>query len=378
MVSSPPSIRPCVKSHQKGIRESTVQGTIEENKMSTETMVKKKTYNVAVVGATGAVGLEMIRMLEDRKFPVESLKLFASERSQGRSLPFKKNQVAVEPLKADLIKDIDIAIFSAGATISKQFAPLFADRGIFVIDNSSAWRMEPSIPLVVPEVNPHVLSKNTKIIANPNCSTIQMVVALKPIQDSVGIKAVRVATYQSVSGAGGKGIQDLERQTKAWSSGAQIPPPQKIIHQIAFNLVPQIDVFTDNGYTKEEMKMMNETQKIMEAPDILVSATCVRVPVFRSHSEAVWVETKKPISVKAVRSLLEKAPGVVLLDEPEKSIYPMPINAEAQQMTFVGRIRKDLASDNGISFWVVSDNLLKGAALNAVQIAEVLVSKGIV
>lgn len=341
-------------------------------------MAKKKTFNVAVVGATGAVGMEMIRMLEDRKFPVKDIRLFASERSQGKSLSFNNKPVKVEPLKPDLIKNIDIAIFSAGATISKEFAPLFAERGIFVIDNSSAWRMDPSIPLVVPEVNPHILSKEKKIIANPNCSTIQMVVALKPIHDAVGLQTVRVATYQAVSGAGGKGIQDLEQQVKAWASGSKIPAPQKIVHQIAFNLVPQIDVFTENGYTKEEMKMVNETQKIMEAPEIKVSATCVRVPVFRSHSEAVWIETKKPLSVDEARKLLSNAPGLVLQDEPEKSVYPMPLHAEAQQTTYVGRIRKDLISPNGLSFWVVSDNLLKGAALNAVEIAEYLVKKDLV
>lgn len=341
-------------------------------------MVKNKTFNVAVVGATGAVGLEMIRMLEDRKFPVKDIRLFASERSSGKSLLFNKKSVQVEPLRSDLVKNIDIAIFSAGATISKEFAPVFAERGIFVIDNSSAWRMDPHIPLVVPEVNPHVLNKDKKIIANPNCSTIQMVVALKPIHDAVGVQSIRVATYQAVSGAGGKGIQDLENQAKAWAAGSVIPAPQKIVHQIAFNLVPQIDVFTDNGYTKEEMKMVNETQKIMESPDMKVSATCVRVPVFRSHSEAIWIETKKHISVQEVRRLLSSAPGLVLQDEPLKSIYPMPLHAEGQQTTYVGRIREDLITPNGLSFWVVSDNLLKGAALNAVEIAEYLVKNNLV
>lgn len=342
------------------------------------TLQAKKTYNVAVVGATGAVGQEMIRMLQDRKFPIKSLRLFASERSAGKSLTFKGKKIKVEALKADLVKNIDVAVFSAGATISKEFAPLFAERGIFVIDNSSAWRMDPEIPLVVPEVNPHVLTKDKKIIANPNCSTIQMVVALKPIHDEVGIEKIRVATYQAVSGAGHKGIVDLEDQAKAWAMGKKIPQPKKIPHQIAFNLVPQIDVFTDNGYTKEEMKMANETRKIMEAPQISLSATCVRVPVFRSHSEAVWIETRKPISVAEVQKLLSSAPGVVLQDTPEKGVYPMPLPASGQQMTFVGRIRKDLATPNGITLWVVSDNLLKGAALNAVQIAEVLVQKGLI
>lgn len=346
--------------------------------MSTKVAAAKKTYNVAVVGATGAVGMEMILMLQNRKFPVKTLRLLASERSAGKSLKFNDKQVKVEALTPEAIKDLDIAIFSAGATISKQFAPLFAEKGIFVIDNSSAWRMDKEIPLVVPEVNPGALSKDKKIIANPNCSTIQMVVALKPIHDAVGITAVRVATYQAVSGAGGKGIAELEKQTHAWSKGEKVPAPEKMAHQIAFNLIPQIDVFTDNGYTKEEMKMVNETQKIMEAPEIKVSATCVRVPVFRSHSEAVWIETKKPISLEEVRRLWSKAPGLVLQDEPQKSVYPMPLHAEGQQTTYVGRLRQDLISPLGLSFWVVSDNLLKGAALNAVEIAEVLVEKDLV
>ncbi len=346
--------------------------------MSIGMAAQKKTFNVAVVGATGAVGREMIRMLEDRKFPIKTLRLFASEKSRGKSLKFNGNDVIVEMLRNDLFSGLDVAIFSAGATVSKEFAPIFAQKGIFVIDNSSAWRMDPEIPLVVPEVNPHVLNRDKKIIANPNCSTIQMVVALKPIHDAVKIKSIRVATYQAVSGAGAKGIQDLEDQSRAWANGKDIPKPQKIVHQIAFNLVPQIDVFTENGYTKEEMKMVNETHKIMESPDIRVSATCVRVPVFRSHSEALWIETEQPISVLQAQDLLKKAPGVVLQDEPEKSVYPMPLPAEAQQVTYVGRIRQDLATPNGLSLWVVSDNLLKGAALNAVEIAELLVKKGII
>lgn len=346
--------------------------------MATALGAQKKTFNVAVVGATGAVGLEMVQMLERRKFPVKSLRLFASERSAGKSLSYNNQPVSVEALKADAIKDIDIALFSAGATISREFAPLFADKGIFVIDNSSAWRMEPNIPLTVPEVNPDSVRADTKIIANPNCSTIQMVVCLKPLHDAAHLEAVRVATYQSVSGAGQKGIEDLEVESKAWAAGSPIPAPKKMAHQIAFNLIPQIDVFTDNGYTKEEMKMVNETQKIMGLPEVRVSATCVRVPVFRSHSEAIWIETRRPVSVAQARELLSKAPGVVLQDDPEKGVYPMPLAAEGQQTTFVGRIRQDLASQKGLSFWVVSDNLLKGAALNAVQIAELLVEKGLV
>ncbi len=338
----------------------------------------KKMFRVAVVGATGAVGREMVKMLEERNFPVEKLRLFASHNSAGKTIIFKGHDVTVEALEPKAISNLDIALFSAGGTISKEYAPLFAAKGIFVIDNSSVWRMESGIPLVVPEVNPQDLKKDRKIIANPNCSTIQMVVALKPLHDAAKIKTIRVATYQSVSGAGQKGIQDLEAQTKAWAQGAPIPPPQKIAHQIAFNLVPQIDVFEDNGFTKEEMKMVHETRKIMGAPDIMISASCIRVPVFRSHSEAIWIETEKPLSADQARSLLEKAPGVILVDDPKAGKYPMPINSEGRGETFVGRIRQDIVSPNGLALWVVSDNLLKGAALNAVQIAEVLVQKKLV
>ncbi len=340
--------------------------------------VKSKTYNVAVVGATGAVGLEMIRMLEQRKFPVNTLRLFASERSHGKSLKFKGKAVSVKTLDSKSFSGITVAVFSAGATISKEYAPRFAERGIFVVDNSSAWRMDPEIPLVVPEVNAHALEADKKIIANPKCSTIQMVMALKPIHDAARIKSIHVATYQSVSGAGGKGIQELEEQSRAWANGRQIPPSKKIPHQIAFNLVPQIDVFAEEGYTKEEWKMVNETRKILESPTIKVSATCVRVPVFRGHSEAVWIEMEKPISVQRVRELLAEAPGVVLVDEPLKSQYPMPLTASGRGETFVGRIRQDLASDNGLAMWIVSDNLLKGAALNAIQIVELLAKKGFI
>jgi len=345
--------------------------------METTVMSKKKTYNVAVVGATGVVGIEMIRMLETRHFPINRLRLFASERSKGKKQNFKNKPINVEVLDSELISGLDVAVFSAGAAVSKEFAPIFARKGIFVIDNSSAWRMDPDIPLVVPEVNPDDLSRDKKIIANPNCSTIQMVVALKPIHDAFRIQRVRVATYQSVSGAGSKGIQDLEQQLKAWAQGKPIPNPKKIPHQIALNLVPHIDPFNDNGYTKEEMKMVDETQKIMGDRNIKVSAICVRVPVFRSHSEAVWVETERPFTMEQIFKLLRNAPGVVVQDDIKKAIYPMPLQAEGLSDTFVGRIRKDLTCDNGISFWVVSDNLLKGAALNAVQIAELLVQKNI-
>jgi len=345
---------------------------------STAVASNKKTYNVGVVGATGAVGMEMIRMLEHRKFPIKELHLFASERSAGKSLPFSNQAISIKKLDNQSIPSIDVAIFSAGATISKQFAPLFAAKGAFVIDNSSAWRMETEIPLVVPEVNPHHLSKDKKIIANPNCSTIQMVVALKPLHDAAHIKSVRVATYQAVSGAGSKGIHDLENQSRSWANGSKNSIPEKFPYPIAFNLIPQIDSFVDNGYTKEEMKMVNETRKIMELPNLPLSATCVRVPVFRSHSEAVWIETERALSVEQAKAILAKAPGITLEDDPQKSIYPMPLNAAEKQSTFVGRIRQDLASQRGLSLWIVSDNLLKGAALNAVEIAELLIKQGLI
>ncbi|MCL2144520.1 MAG: aspartate-semialdehyde dehydrogenase [Endomicrobia bacterium] len=338
-----------------------------------------KRYKVAVAGATGAVGNEMIKMLESRKFPVESIKLLASERSVGKKLIYDGKEIEVELLTKDGGKGVDIALFSAGATVSKEFAPSFAADGCFVIDNSSAWRMEKDIPLVVPEVNPHDLKKDKKLIANPNCSTIQMVVALKPLHDAAKIKRVIVSTYQSVSGAGQRGIDELTAQAKAWAEDKEIPAPNKFQYQIAFNLIPQIDVFTDNGYTKEEMKMTNETKKIMGDDSIEVSATCIRVPVFRSHSENVWIETEKPLSAAQAKELFVKADGIQLLDEPESKKYPMPLFAEGMQTTYVGRIRQDISTKaNGLTFWIVSDNLLKGAALNAVQIAETLVKNEIV
>ena len=337
-----------------------------------------KQYNVAVVGATGAVGQEMMKMLESRNFPVKSLRLLASERSAGKKLTFRGKEITVELLTPASAKGLDVALFSAGATVSREFAPFFAAENCFVIDNSSAWRMEPDIPLVVPEVNPGDLSADKKIIANPNCSTIQMVVALKPLHDAARIKRVVVSTYQSVSGAGGRGMEELKAQTLAWAKGEPVPAANKFQYQIAFNLIPQIDVFVDNGYTKEEMKMVNETQKIMGDKNIRVSATCVRVPVFRSHSETVWIETEKKLSAEQARQLLTGAPGLEVVDEPAARKYPLPLAAENQQVTYVGRIREDISTENGLTFWVVSDNLLKGAALNAVQIAESLIYKKII
>ncbi|MDR2191896.1 MAG: aspartate-semialdehyde dehydrogenase [Endomicrobium sp.] len=339
-----------------------------------------KQFKVAVVGATGAVGREMIKMLESRKFPVESIKFLASERSAGKTLTFNGKEYPVDVLTKDGGKGVDIALYSAGASVSKEFAPYFAADGCFVIDNSSAWRMDKEIPLVVPEVNPDDLKKDKKLIANPNCSTIQMVAALKPLHNYAKIERVIVSTYQAVSGAGQKGISELEEQSKAWAEGKNMPAASKFQYQIAFNLIPQIDVFADDDYTKEELKMTNETKKIMGDDSILVSATCVRVPVFRSHSESVWIETQKELTPQKAKELLSKAEGIEVIDDIANKKYPMPLCAQDKQITFVGRIRKDISNPTGkgLTFWVVSDNLLKGAALNAVQIAEKLVELQIV
>jgi aspartate-semialdehyde dehydrogenase len=341
-------------------------------------MEMKDKYKVAVVGATGAVGVEMVKMLEARNFPVEEIKLLASQKSVGKKVMFNGKETAVQLLTKDSGKNFDIALFSAGATVSKEYAPSFVKDGCFVIDNSSAWRMDDSVPLVVPEVNPEALSKDKKLIANPNCSTIQMTAALKPLHDAAKIKRVIVSTYQSVSGAGQKGINELTEQIKLWAKGEPVGDPEKFQYQLAFNLIPHIDVFCDNGYTKEEMKMVNETKKIMD-PNIEVSATCVRVPVFRAHSESVWVETQEHLSVEKAREILAAAPGIELIDDNANNKYPMPLFAEGRQITHVGRLRRDISTDkNALVFWVVSDNLLKGAALNAVEIAEKLIERNLV
>lgn len=342
-------------------------------------MEKNKQYNLAVVGATGAVGREMIKMLEIRQFPVKSIKFFASSHSVGKKLKFNNKEIRVELLDKNSGQDIDIALFSAGAKISKIFAPYFVSKNCYVIDNSSAWRMDSNVPLIVPEVNSNFLNKKNKLIANPNCSTIQMVVVLKPIYDITKIKRVIVSTYQAVSGAGQTGIKELSEQINAWSNGKKLVN-DKFQYQIAFNLIPHIDVFTDNGYTKEEMKMVNETKKILNDDNIQISATCVRVPVFRAHSESVWIETEKNLDLKQIKNVLSKSVGVCLIDNPKLNKYPMPIIAENKQNTFVGRLRKDISinKNNALTFWIVSDNLLKGAALNAVQIAEKLVSMNLV
>ncbi len=336
-------------------------------------------YRVAIVGATGEVGRAFLKVLEERDFPVEELLLFASEKSEGMELTFKGEKVKVQALnKRDSFSGIDIALFSAGSSISKEYAPKFAQEGAVVIDNSSAWRMDPEVPLVVPEVNPEDVKEHKGIIANPNCSTIQMLVALKPIYDAVGISHIVVSTYQSVSGAGAKAIRELQEQVKAWCENREIPGAKALPKRIAFNVVPQIDVFTENGYTKEEMKMFNETRKILHDLDIKVSATCVRVPVFYGHSEAISVKLRKDLSPEEAKEILKRAKGVVLVDDPQKGEYPLAIDVAGRDEVFVGRIRKDLVFEPGLSLWVVADNIRKGAATNAVQIAELLVQHALV
>ncbi len=336
--------------------------------------MKKEKYNVAVVGATGAVGNVMLEVLEERKFPVDKLRLLASERSLGSTLKFKGKDVPTEVLDANSFKGIDIALFSAGGTISEKFAPIAAEAGAVVIDNTSAFRMHPEVPLVVPEVNPEAIKDHVKrrIIANPNCSTIQMVVALKPIHDAAKIRRIVVSTYQSTSGAGKRAMDELAEQTRALFSGQEITK-KKFPHRIAFNCLPHIDVFLDNGYTKEEMKMVNETKKILGEDSLTVTATCVRVPVFFGHSESVNVETEKKLSAREARHILEKAPGVKVVDDPAHNRYPMAIDAAGKDEVYVGRIRDDESVENGLNLWIVSDNIRKGAATNAIQIAEILI-----
>ncbi len=335
-----------------------------------------KQFNVAVVGATGAVGNEMVETLEHRKFPVKNLRLLASERSLGVALDYKGQEIPVEVLNKDSFKGVDIGLFSAGGSVSEKYAPIAAAAGCVVIDNTNAWRMDPDVPLVVPEVNAHAIAryKKTGIIANPNCSTIQMVVVLKPLHDAATITRVVVSTYQAVSGTGKKAIAELESQVRALFNHQPIEA-KVYAHQIAFNCLPHIDVFLENGYTKEEMKMVNETKKIMEDDSIQVTATTVRVPVFFGHSESVNVEFKKELTPEKARQLLKKAPGVTVVDNPAKNQYPLAIYAAGKDDTFVGRIRKDESVKYGLNLWVVADNIRKGAALNAVQIAEILGEK---
>ena len=332
---------------------------------------------IAIVGASGAVGQEFLRVLDERNFPVDDLVLFGSQRSAGRTYNFKARDYEVKLLQHnDDFKGIDIAFVSAGGGTSLEFAETITKHGAVMIDNSSAFRMEEDVPLIVPEVNAaDALVRPRGIIANPNCTTIQMVVALKAIEGLSHIRRVRVATYQAASGAGAAAMEELLDQTRQTLDGEEVWPV-KFPYQLAFNLIPQIDVFTDNGYTKEEMKMYNETRKIMHS-DIKVSATCVRVPALRAHSEAIWVETERPVSVEEARDAFAKADGVVLEDCPAKKKYPMPLFVAGEDPVYVGRIRKDLTDDCGLSFWLVGDQIKKGAALNAVQIAEYLIAKGL-
>lgn len=331
-----------------------------------------KLYNVAIVGATGAVGEEMRTVLEQRNFPVGKLRLLASARSAGKRFSFNGEEVPAEELTKNSFKDIDIALFSAGASISKEFAPAAVGAGAVVVDNSSAFRMEAGVPLVVPEVNPDDIKKHRGIIANPNCTTIIMLVALKPLYDYSRIKRVVVSTYQSASGAGAKGMDELLSQTRAYANEEDIKV-EFFAYQLLLNLIPHIDVFQDNAYTKEEMKMLNETRKIMGDPEIAVSPTCVRIPVVRAHSESINIETEKKITPEKARELFAAAPGLQVIDDPSNKKYPMPLFVAGEDDCFVGRIREDLSLENGLNFWVVGDQIRKGAALNAVQIAEELV-----
>lgn len=329
--------------------------------------------NVAIVGTSGAVGQELLRVLEERNFPLDELHLFGSSRSAGTTYIFKGKKITVKELQHnDDFKDIDIAFVSAGGGTSLEYAETITKHGTIMIDNSSAFRMEENVPLVVPEVNAEdALNTPRGIIANPNCTTAQLVVALKAIEDITHIKKVHIATYQAASGAGAAAMQELEKQYTQLANGEQ-PTISKFAYQLAYNLIPQVDVFTDNGYTKEEMKMFNETRKIMHS-NIEVSATCVRVPVMRAHSEAIWIETERPVSLEEARTAFSSAKGVVVIDNPANKEYPMPLDLSGKDPVYVGRIRKDLTNENGLTFWTVSDQIRKGAALNAVQIAEYLI-----
>ena len=325
-------------------------------------------YNLAIVGVTGMVGRKFLEVLEEKQLPIENYYMFASARSAGKVINFMGKDYVVEELTPTCFdgKDIDIALFSAGASVSKTYAPIAVDKGIVVVDNSSAWRMEPDVPLVVPEVNPEEILNHKGIIANPNCSTIQAVVALKPLYDKYGIKRIVYSTYQAVSGAGVAGYNDLE-------NGIKGEAPKKFPHPIFSNCIPHIDSFLDNGYTKEEMKMIEETKKILKDNSLRITATTVRVPVFNGHSESINVELKKEFDLDELKNLLANAPGVEVIDDPTNNQYPMPINSNGKDQVFVGRIRRDESVDNGVNLWVVADNIRKGAATNTVQIAEKLV-----
>ena len=331
-----------------------------------------KKYNVAIVGATGLVGRTFLKVLKERNFPVEKLYLYASARSAGKTVNFVGKDYTVIELNDENIKDdIDVALFSAGGSMSKEYAPKFKAKGAIVVDNSSAWRMEKDIPLVVPEANPEALDGHNGIIANPNCSTIQVMPVLKVLADKYGLKRVVYSTYQAVAGSGQKGIDDLEANLKG-------EPSKNYPHQIAFNLLPHIDSFLDNGYTKEEMKMVEETRKILGLPDLKVTATCVRVPVKMGHAVSVNVELEKSFDLKDVFKAFEEKEGVVVKDDVSKNVYPMPIEAEDTDEVYVGRIRRDESVENGLNLWIVADNIRKGAATNTIQIAETLIKKGVI
>jgi aspartate-semialdehyde dehydrogenase len=326
-----------------------------------------KKIKLAVVGATGMVGRTFIKVLEERNLPIESISFFSSSRSAGSKINFNGSEYTVEELTENSFdRGFDIALFSAGGDTSKKFAPIAASKNCVVVDNSSAWRMDPEVPLVVPEVNPGDIKRHKGIIANPNCSTIQAVVALKPLHDRYTLKRVVYSTYQAVSGAGLNGYKDLEKGLKG-------EPPRKFPHPIANNCLPHIDVFLPNGYTKEEMKMVDETRKILGLPNLRVTATTVRVPVFNSHSESINVEFEKQFDLDELKSVLESAPGIIVQDDPQNNIYPMAVNSSDRDETFVGRIRRDESVESGINMWVVADNIRKGAATNTVQIAEELI-----
>ncbi|NLJ48918.1 MAG: aspartate-semialdehyde dehydrogenase [Candidatus Atribacteria bacterium] len=335
-----------------------------------------KSYNVAVAGVTGAVGQEMLKILEERNFPVKQLKPLASQRSIGKIVTFRGEKIPVEVLSAGSFQGIDLALFSAGASISKEFAPLASQEGCIVIDNSSAFRQDPEVPLIVPEVNPDAVIdfRKKNIIANPNCTTIVAIVPLKPLHDYGRIKRVVASSYQAASGAGTKAMQELEDQVKEYAFGREMVAGV-FPYQIAFNLIPQIDVFMDNFYTKEEMKMVWETRKIMGEPDLQLTATCVRVPVLRAHSVSVNIETERKITRDKAIELLSTFPGVTVQDDPANRFYPMPWFVSGKDNCFVGRIREDISCSNGLNFWVVGDQIRKGAALNAIQIAELLIEK---
>ncbi|MCY9665216.1 aspartate-semialdehyde dehydrogenase [Paenibacillus alginolyticus] len=339
-------------------------------------MSNQKLFNVAVVGATGAVGEQIIRLLEERNFPIKELKLLSSARSAGVKLTFKGEDVTVQEATPESFQGVDIALFSAGGDVTKALAPHAVKAGTICIDNTSAYRMDPETPLVVPEVNVEKINEHKGIIANPNCSTIQMVATLKPLYDRYGISRIIVSTYQAVSGAGAKAINEMLRQSKEVLEGNDANPDilpvgsLPVKHQIAFNAIPQIDKFLDNGFTNEEMKMILETKKIMGDESIEVTATCVRIPVVYGHSESVYVELKEDFDVEEVKTLLANAPGIVLVDNPAEQQYPLATDAAGKLETFVGRVRRDLSNPKALNMWIVSDNLLKGAAWNAVQIAE--------